>query len=151
VRIIVPYTIEYQPTREALALWKVDYVEVDADRGYLDLMRSLWTAGKDFTIVEHDVVVQPGQLPRLTLCPQGWCCFTEYPGGPPTFSIVRFRSEFIAANRDVWDDIDSHVEPVASQPLWTLLDSWLVAHADREAHRHTDPPARNVRPFGSLH
>lgn len=130
--IFVPFTRIWPPTFEALDGWAVTPVKMTADDSYLEFFRTRWKEGRAFTVVEHDVVVQPGQLERLESCTHQWCCCPE-DGLRATFSIVRFRAGFIRDNARVWDNPHR-----AGQPSWTYLDTWLYEHADRPVHAHRD-------------
>lgn len=146
--IFVPFTFIHPPTWEALNRASAVPWRVDGYDGYLEFMRERWKHGATFTLVEHDVVVQPGQLIQFHSCLSEWCCFPEL-AGSPSLSLVRFRREFIWANRDIW--AEQWTLPVGQGPSWTYLDSHLVAHADREPCLHREPPCVNERPKGSLH
>ncbi len=96
--IYVPYTFIHPPTWASLAGREVCPWPVDEDLGYLQLFEMLWDDGADFTIVEHDVVIQRGQLEQFEECLAGWCCFPER-GGSPSLSLVRFRRASVAPSR----------------------------------------------------
>jgi hypothetical protein len=109
-----------------------------------------WSSALGFTNIEHDVIPKDVQFLDLFGCPGEWCCFNEYDGGPSTFSLVRFRPGFIRANPDVWTLLAAQNRKTIFQPLWTVLDSWLVTHADRPPCVHESPHVVNVRPHGVL-
>lgn len=159
-RIIVPYIYRYPPTEEALAWWPdpITWYEVDRNRAYLDLIQGLFKAGRDVIICEHDVVPLPAQLVSLVLCDRDWCCYPERPvghggwGSSPSFSLVRFRRSFLDANATVWDRLsDTRRAAGVYQEPWTMLDSWLVGHAQGTCHLHGPPWVDNQRPLGALH
>ena len=146
--VFVPYTRINPPTIDALRRWRPVMWWVGGDPNeYLRYFRTRWLDTRTFINVEHDVIPTDAQIQGLYDCPQEWCCFTEYEGGPPTLSLARFRPGFMWANRNIWQAIDMRT---ARQPTWTLLDSWLVAHADRAPHLHPGF-VKNTRPWGTLH
>jgi hypothetical protein len=145
--IYVPFTFIHPPTWEALERAAVP-VPVNEYDGYLMYFRERWKDEVDFTNVEHDVIVQPGQLEQFDMCPGEWCVVPEL-GGSPSLSLARFRAGFIEANPRIWGD--EWVLPSGQGRSWTWLDSHLIAHADREPCLHLVPPAVNARPRGSLH
>ena len=147
--IYVPFTFIHLPTWRALMPyggaipWPVD----DAD-GYLEYFRTRWAEEEDFTNIEHDVVVQPGQLEQFAQCLSEWCVIPEL-NGSPSMSLVRYRAGFIRANKGIWTD--DWVLPAGQGKGWTWLDSHLQAHADREPCEHRSIPAVNTRPHGPAH
>jgi hypothetical protein len=148
IRIYVPFTFIHPPTWEALAGRIVTPWLVDDGNGYLEYFRVRWAAERDFINIEHDVVVQPGQLEQLDDCEAGWCVIPEL-NGSPSMSLVRYRADFIRANKDIWTD--QWVCPAGQGKPWTWLDSHLQSHADRAPCEHRSIPAVNTRPFGPAH
>lgn len=152
MRIYVPFTLEHPPTRQAVGAWPwgATLVAVDGGDGYLRYFCQRWEEARPFINVEHDVVPALSQLADLLRCPDDWCCFPEYREGPPSLSLVRFRPSFIEANAGIWDPLTTRRSAGVNQPTWQVLDSWLVAHADRKPHLHGPPWVRNDRPNASV-
>lgn len=147
--VIVPYARINEATIDALRAWHPTMFYVGGDRNdYLRYFKVRWLDMKVFVNVEHDVIPTNAQVQELMQCQEEWCCFTEYAGGPPTLSLARFRPGFIWSNHNLWNSLDMKT---ARQPTWTLLDSWLVAHANRPPHIHTSSFVVNTRPWGTLH
>lgn len=149
MKIVVPYTRVNPATVESLAGEDFEMAYVgDHPNDYPFLLWALWEEHGDLIIVEHDVIVQLGQIEELRRCREPWCSFPEYEGGPPSFSLVRFRWELMAANPDIWRNLfTAH----RSQPLWSMCDSWLASHVEVACHLHGPPWAVNTRPWGTLH
>jgi len=114
--VYVPWTRQYPECRAALAPSSPVYVDVSADDfAYWRLARALWGEREPFTIVEHDVLVEPGSIEELDACPEPWCAFAIHSvdvgtgmSWVATFGCVRFRPS------GAWPLLD----PVG----WTWLD-----------------------------
>jgi len=114
--VYVPWTRLYPECREALAPSSPVYTDVSGDdHAYWRMVRDLWAAGEPFTIVEHDVLVEPDTIRELDDCPDEWCAFAiasvDVGTGMSwvaTFGCVRFRPS------GAW--------PLADPVAWTWLD-----------------------------
>lgn len=146
--IYVPYTFIHPPTWQALSYRAAVPWPVDDANGYLEYFRTRWAEEEEFINIEHDVVVQPGQLEQFEECESEWCVIPEL-NGSPSLSLVRFRSLFLIDNKDIWTD--QWVLPAGQGKPWTWLDSHLQAHADRAPCEHRSIPAVNTRPYGAAH
>ncbi len=147
--IYVPFTYVHAPTWESAirSVMRVVRLDPTMEDDYLRYFEDRWDEGGSFANCEHDVVPTPLQVLELLYCKEAhWCAFSEYEGGPPSLSFVRFDAEFIADNPDIWKELRAGRHH--GQPVWTLLDSWLVAHADRPPHVHVG--IRNDRPRWSV-
>ena len=152
--VFVPYTFRHQPTWEALrdSGWEWYPVELAAgdDTSYLHFFEYRWRVGSDFIVCEHDVIPTVEQLQQLEDCPAEWCSFNEYDAGPPTLSLARFRSSFIAGHRDLWRQLWAANRKTVFQPLWCKLDSWLTDCCGQPC-LHQSPHVVNSRPLGVTH
>jgi hypothetical protein len=154
--VFAPYTFVHAPTWAALSELElaghyVHHADVsDSDSSYLIAMRNLWRLRATFAVCEHDVIPTVGQVDQLDTCPQPWCSFNEYDGGPPTLSLARFRRSFIDTWPALWDDLLVAHRVRVFQPLWTKLDSWLTDVCGQPC-LHETPHVINARPHGVTH
>ena len=135
--VFVPWTREHPEARDALASADPVYVGVaSAPIMYWRLVRSLWMAGRPFTIVEHDVVVRPDSVGELDACPERWCAFkvTTGEGWVCTLGCVRFRpwAYWPVPEPTRWQDLD-----------WTLEAALVKAGWQKHVH---DPILDHVNP-----
>lgn len=71
--------------------------------GYHELLEHHWRAGADFTVIEHDIVINETVMPGFEACPHVWCVHLyELASGfvPGVLGCVRFRSELLLAEAD---------------------------------------------------
>ena len=107
MRLLVPFATLRDETRAALEAdgRKAEYVRVgpDTPEAYFELLRSIWAEGREFTVIEHDIVVYPGALAELEACSNPWC------GKPYMLSTgvaghclgcTRFSEELVRAEPD---------------------------------------------------
>lgn len=77
MRVIVPYTKLIGRVTNALDASGYEWEAVNVSESYQRywyLVRELWAAGEDFTLIEHDVVVDPEvTLQGFESCPMDWC------------------------------------------------------------------------------
>jgi hypothetical protein len=156
---------------EAQAPGRVEYVDVSGSPyAYWELMRALWTAGEDFALVEHDVVVADGTIDAFERCPAGWCCApSEYdywalpplPATPPdTFTVGavpyyglrvhRWRREAMLAYPTLLDEVGERVvRGFEHKPggYWEMLDGRMLRPLQERVagpHVHGECPALHL-------
>lgn len=120
MKLYVPYTKLNPATR--ITVWEYDFefVKLKGKYGYSEFLKERWDEGKDFLLVEHDVVVWPGAIESLVKCTHPWCAFdyskdtvwetqeAELRGIP--LGCVKITSDFIKQTPDIWDNpVDWHV------------------------------------------
>jgi hypothetical protein len=54
------------------------FVPMVNDFSYFELVSGLWEKQEDFIIVEHDIIVWPGAIQKLTNCKHMWCTYPYY-------------------------------------------------------------------------
>lgn len=87
MRVIVPFAIAGKTQPWAIAAVRLalqqdgidaEYVHMQHDNSYYELLSKMWNAQESFTIVEHDIVVWPGAINILEQCKEGWCTLPYY-------------------------------------------------------------------------
>lgn len=78
MRVVVPYSTNckaLESVRIALDQENLvpEYVQMDRDDAYHDLIKNLWEQGDPFIINEHDIIAWPGAIAQLEACPHPWC------------------------------------------------------------------------------
>lgn len=146
MRVVAPYTAFHPLTEAWLREYAppVEYVHLEHDSAYWDLLCSLWASGDDFALIEHDMVPHDTTLPGFLDCPNGWCLH-PYEGAPIlgtprrrifrcALGCTRFRGEFTARYPDTvsrlrhtsttifgrycnttWDRMDSQIASILFQ------------------------------------
>ena len=152
--VIVPFTDLAPETKVALEAERLHprYVDVSAsDWSYWELTASLWSDGREFVLIEHDVVPPPGAVRAMLACPKPWCAVPYRQGSlvGTAFGCTKFSAAIIARHPDAvsrilpqhrgWDGLDSmvigtlrrngEVEHVHQPPAWHLHypDGWIPA------------------------
>jgi len=137
-RVVVPFTNLHPVTKQVLDNYglNVEYVHLEGDDGYRQLMKRLWNERKDVVIVEHDIVPWPGAIEELVACPCTWGTYSyELLGGIGVthgFGCAKLTRSLMDCVPDVWD-----------APLkWDILDQKLFFTARTlgiEPHLHRPP------------
>lgn len=159
MRVVVPFAGTIHPiAAHALEDFAPGAERVDVsgdDFAYYDLLRDLWAMGEDFTVIEHDVAINPWALQRLESCGKPWCV-APYPirlglcrGG---LGCTRFRGELSRRFPDLLGEGFERQRIGTWEPrYWQHLDySLMVAltdvgiywcsHMDTPVgHHHWDP------------
>lgn len=145
MKIVVPYTVIYYPTAHAVNDWTpVEWHPVDANDGYLDLLKAQFNRDDPFILCEHDMVPTGYQLDDLRDCPEDWCAYLYREEqriiGPP-LGLCRFRTPWLQANRNLFATF-------IRGESWTRINQWVNDHAIGTCHLHGPPFARNdARPW----
>src|SRR5216117_825998 len=50
-----------------------EYVLMEKEDSYHDLLKRLWGQGETFVINEHDIIPWPGAIAQLEACDHPWC------------------------------------------------------------------------------
>jgi len=113
VRVIVPYVKANRRLQTVVDCLRAQQVQAELRKvndgdGYWTLLRDTWAEGKEFFIVEHDVLVWMGAIRKMKECEEDWCALPTICRGriiTTTFGCVRFGQNTIERNPDFWDDI----------------------------------------------
>ena len=70
----MPFTKLHPVTKQVLDNYglNVEYVHLEGDDGYRQLLKRLWDERKDVVIVEQDIIPWPGAIEELVACPCTW-------------------------------------------------------------------------------
>ena len=137
----------------------VEFVDVGRTPvAYYELLRSLWSDGQGFVLIEHDVVPAPGTLDAFGACPSPWCStasdtwewwgrwFSAGKGREWLASGLccnRFRRSVILANPDLFD------LPMRDRH-WAKLDCATVGRiTTHDPHCHHDLPHEHRHPYSA--
>ncbi|MDE2097959.1 MAG: hypothetical protein KGL39_11970 [Patescibacteria group bacterium] len=141
MRVIFPYTKEYPEAIEALKRCypQAELCRLEGDTAYFELMASVWTAGEETALVEHDIVVRPGALEELSACPNPYCGYAYRigEGFNAAWGCTKFSAELIRATQTIWRWIVDQAEaiPIKSRTEdprhWFNLDSRFAWIAER--------------------
>lgn len=123
-RVLVPYmkaTEKLQAVVDCLRIQFIqpEMVEVDEGDAYWRMLRDAWAEGREFFVVEQDVMVWPGSIAFLAGCSQDWCTLPTLCHGrmfTTSLGCMRFSARMIERNPGIWDRID---------PEWMYLDAHL--------------------------
>lgn len=145
VRVLIPYTKRRPLLQTVVDCLRIQQVQpelhkVDDGDAYWRLLRDTWAEGREFFVVEQDVIVWQGGIRALEECTESWCTYPTMCHGrmiSTTLGAVKFGSQLLERNPGIWDDID---------PEWFHLDAHF---ADKmgwpyiKPHAHW-PPATHV-------
>lgn len=115
ISVVIPYTKTshlLQTVVDCLRIQQVqpELVKVGKGDEYWRLLRERWELGREFIVVEQDVIVWQGGLRQLVECEQDWCTFPTMCHGrliPTTLGCVKFGARLIERHPAFWDDIPS--------------------------------------------
>lgn len=99
-----------------------------SDDAYMRLIASLWSAGEDFLIIEHDVVPNRTALLQAERCSCLWAT-SPYngPGLDPIYhslGFVRFRAELMRREPDLMSQVATLDDAIDTTPgHWRSLDA----------------------------
>jgi hypothetical protein len=161
VRIVCPYEPSIEFHCEAALPPETEKVHLgpyfDA---YWRLLRELWADGESFILIEHDIVVTPLVIDRLTKCTSSPWCTHPYLGagwkdGYPkalvqtSLGCVRFDQELILDHPEVWElvgEIDNANDSARREyhyldvrllgVLRDKLGYWPHIHGEPVVHHH---------------
>ncbi len=149
MKIVVPYSANckaLESVRVCLAQdgYNPDYVLMDREESYYDLVESLWKKGEPFIINEHDIIAWPGAIKHIQECRMPWCTYLyRCPAGwiRNGLGLVKFEPDKLP-----------NPFPLESKE-WPRLDSQIAgaieAHG-RFPHCH-EPAVTNLNPVVYLH
>ena len=141
-RIVVPYSDEnslvFQSMKLNLTVQGLNprYVDVSGNNfAYDSLFRELWSEGKPFIIVEHDIFPWPGALEQLWKCECIWGAFSYYVFGQLRVQLGCTKFNPAALGR----------LPLPDQPThWSRLDWVVITNLSKRwesGHLHNPPVA----------
>lgn len=109
----------------------------DDDYAYGRCLERLWEGGRDFAVVEQDIVIRPDVVDAFTACPEPYCCFpyswsTEV---GPALGCTRFRSELLAAHPEAMREAVATPSAYGQPGHWRQLDVYLMRRILRDRHR----------------
>ena len=113
VKVLVPYVKPSHTLQTVVDCLRAQAVQPELHKvndgdGYWTLLRDSWAEGREFFIVEHDVLVWQGAIQQMTECEGDWCSLPTICRGrmiTTTFGCVRFGQATIDRNPDFWEDI----------------------------------------------
>lgn len=135
--VVYPYTKLDEEAIEALDNFapRLSFFRVVGPDDYYELFRTLWSVGKDFINIEHDIVIHEKVISEFDECPFTWCVFPyEHTGNIQTESLgcVRFSAELMEAVPGALEEVKRMDSTVAGSIFegvpatnWRLLDSFL--------------------------
>lgn len=153
--ILIPYTrySRVQAQHFAMEGYEPIYRYVgNSPFAYFEVFEEFWNRGKDFVLVEHDIIPWPGALSTFDACDDIWCAFGYlYP--PDGYLVtahgcVRFRSDMMRSIPDLFDIVranDGQFFKVKETDTrdWKDLDGCispiLTGMLDRFQHQHIPP------------
>jgi hypothetical protein len=123
-RVIVPYTKVTEKLQMVVDCLRIQFIQpelvkVGVDDAYWRTLRDAWADGREFFVVEQDVMVWPGAIALMVGCAENWCTLPTLCHGrilTTTFGCVKFGAQMIERNPDVWDNMDT---------TWCYLDAHL--------------------------
>ncbi len=130
MRVICPFTELEPETRDAIDLTgrQCEYVDVSgSDDAYWALLAELWKAGREFCIIEHDVVPGRGSLDELEDCPGDWCSFAVAygTGAHAGLGCVKFSTRLLGQLPYALERIEARCDDTHPPKHWCRLDAWL--------------------------
>jgi hypothetical protein len=155
LRVVCPFTQVQPETWDALERYapNAEFVRMDSDTSYYNLMATLWQGDGSLLVVEHDVVIHEHVIPEFSTCPQSWCSF-PYSGGYVlfdeglgcarfSFSLLRRLPHLIADITDRhWSSLDSRIaDSLRAAGHKVHVHGPPVGHAHRWR-----PPAAHLQP-----
>jgi len=140
----MPYTNLREEAVVAVEESGHDLLRVDvsgSDDAYWELLNDLWTTGKTFVIVEHDIVVPPTAIDELLNCPGEWCGFaTPYVGTLwAGLSCTKFEGTLLKDFPDLMEIVATMSDVGHDQKHWCRLDAWMhhvLEDEEVEQHQH---------------
>ena len=145
VKVLVPYVKVNHRLQTVVDCLRIQHVQpevhkVDDGDAYWRLLRDTWAEGREFYVVEHDVLVWQGAIQMMSGCEADWCTLPTMCHGrmiTTTLGAVKFGAKLIEQNPGFFDDI---------APTWFHLDAGI---ADKmgwpfiKPHSHW-PPATHL-------
>lgn len=132
VRVVVPYVRETELLQTVIDCLRIQFVKPELRRiekkpdAYHRMLAEVWSEGREFFIVEQDVLAWNGGIARMSECPEAWCTMPLLCRGRvmySTFGCVKFGQQLLDRFPDLWDGVG---------PEWFLQDS---GFARELAHR----------------
>lgn len=139
--VYVPYTFLRPETKKALNATEHNYQPVDvsgSDHAYWELLSDLWSKGKTFVIVEHDIIVHKTALQELADCDHDWCAFPTYYFSATHIGLgcAKFGSSLIKRYPDALDKVAKLSDAKHPPKHWCRLDAWLQTRVLPQSERH---------------
>lgn len=107
MRVIVPALEFNEPAHLVLTAEGIPHEEkiVRGDRGYSELISSVWQEGEGFILVERDIAPWPGAMRDFTQCDSHWCAFRYPEGGALTRGLgcVKFSDWLVSSFPGLWE------------------------------------------------
>lgn len=105
MRIVCPFTKLDPGTKESLAPFEVDFVEMTTPFSYKELMESIWTKPESIILVEHDSVFESEQMQKLLDCKEhDWCGYAYSEDSPEvSFGLCKLTKEHMQKIPDLWE------------------------------------------------
>lgn len=154
MRIVVPYSEGGPSAQTLLALLSPpnDFEArfMWATESYCDLLTELWAAGRDFAIVEQDIVVLQDTMVGFEQCRYPWCSAGYAYLGSKSYhgnGCVRYRASVMADHPDLMAVVAEYQDDRHTKGHWCSLD----AAMQRELHRRRVTRCTDHGTVGHLH
>jgi hypothetical protein len=140
VRVVSPFTKVLPVQRETLERYglQVEYIPMGADTDYWELLCRLWSDGRTFVVIEHDILPWPTAIEELASCEHQWCTFQYHIGEAyaPLYMLgcCKFGDVIMKALPNAWRDV--------SNRYWRGLDAQFCLEAMLKGyipHLHQPP------------
>ena len=113
VRVLLPYTKPTAKLQTVIDCLRIQYVQPELVKvgdaaEYWTALRDAWAEGKEFIVVEQDVMVWQGAIESLSTCTHDWCTLPTMCHGrmiSTTFGCIKFGQQLIERRPGWWDDI----------------------------------------------
>jgi hypothetical protein len=150
MRVVCPFTDLWPETEAALRQYAphAEFIDVSGSvYAYWELLRDLWAEGRDFLVVEHDVVIRAGVIDELESCPEWFCAFAYPYRAIPSADIeilkaplgcTRYRSQLMVKRPELFAGAPLHWEK-----LNALVEVSLLRGAVCLPHTHLPPVAHH--------
>jgi hypothetical protein len=150
-------------TERSLSELVVERVDVSrSDFAYSQLVEKVWSEGKSFLLIEHDIELTYTALKEAMECPCEWST-SPYKGSGTSFDMAglnahslgftRFREALIAAVPDAVSRANAIDDSGSICPPghWKLFDGRLLSILRQEGHEphvHSEVPHHHAYPYG---
>lgn len=144
--VIAPYVHSYPEHVEALSAVGYDVVRVPCitETTYYDLLSAIYSTGKQFVVIEHDMIPRPTDVQDLLECQEKWCGFVYQ------HRFRRMKACLGLTKINLYNEYPDVFNKVPSD--WRYIDGVLEARFwEKDFHIHEHYPAAiHVNPLVSV-
>ena len=113
VRVLVPYVKSNHRLQTVVDCLRIQFVQPELHKvndgdAYWRLLDETWRQGREFFVVEHDVIAWPGAIGTMQACPEPWCTLGLLCHGrliTTTLGCVKFGAVLMEREPEFWSDI----------------------------------------------